>query len=95
MIEGIYKKKYDIRQAKARRAKVTVKKPMVRIKPTMSSRKFCPCLVWLKSCEKTDRLPAAYIASSDWLIEKPNSSKLIGIINSTRRDRSEKREGAS
>ena len=34
-----------------------------------------------KAAERQRRL---HIAGSDWLIGKPNSSKLIGIINSTR-----------
>lgn len=47
-----------------------------------------------KKAAERQRRP--HIAGSDWLIGKPNSSKLIGIINSTRaaeRAREEDREG--
>lgn len=72
--------------------KATVKKAFSKTRDIVSQ--ILSMFGLVRKLRKTDRLPAAYIASSDWLIGKPNSSKLIGIINSTRRDRAEKREGA-
>lgn len=40
-----------------------------------------------RSEESRGKADRPHIAASDWLIGKPNSSKLIGIINSTRATR--------
>nr|KAF7438258.1 hypothetical protein H0235_000649 [Vespula pensylvanica] len=40
--------------------------------------------VWPEKSDGKSRKNAWHIARSDWLIEKPNSSKLIAIINSMR-----------